>query len=329
MIEDSASSATLCALLAARQRAQDAGADLGDLVAYATAHTHSSLEKAARVAGLRPDQVRVVAVDDTFAMAPEALAVAIGEDRAAGRTPFFCCATVGTTSSLAVDPVPALAEVVADTGVWLHVDGAMAGSAAVCPELRWVNDGLDRADSYAFNPHKWLFTNFDCTCFWVADRAALLAALSILPEYLRNEASASGAVIDYRDWQVPLGRRFRALKLWFVIRHYGAEGLAHHVRRHVALADELVGWVEADDRFALAAPPRLGPGLPAPRRRRRRHPGPARRRQRLRGAVPDPHPSRRPPRHPGLDRPDPHRGTSRPGPLGSPHVPGRRPSVNP
>jgi len=134
----------------------------------------------------------------------------------------------------------------------------MAGSAAVCPELRWVNDGLDRADSYCFNPHKWLFTNFDCTCFWVADRGALLDALSILPEYLRNEASASGAVIDYRDWQVPLGRRFRALKLWFVIRHYGAEGLAHHVRRHVALAEDLVAWVESDLRFVLAAPPRLG-----------------------------------------------------------------------
>ncbi|HEY8059919.1 MAG TPA: pyridoxal-dependent decarboxylase, partial [Acidimicrobiales bacterium] len=258
VIEDSASSATLCALLAARQRAEDACADLGDLVAYASAHTHSSLEKAARVAGLKADQVRVVAVDETFAMAPEALAVAFAEDRAAGLTPFFCCATVGTTSSLAVDPVPALAEVVADTGVWLHVDGAMAGSAAVCPELRWVNDGLDRVDSYAFNPHKWLFTNFDCTCFWVADRAALLAALSILPEYLRNEASASGAVIDYRDWQVPLGRRFRALKLWFVVRHYGAEGLAHHVRRHVALAEHLVAWIESDDRFVLAAPPRLG-----------------------------------------------------------------------
>ena len=191
-------------------------------------------------------------------MAGEGLAVAIAEDRAAGRTPFFCCATVGTTSSLAVDPVPELAEIVAESGVWLHVDGAMAGSAAVCPELRWVNDGLDRVDSYAFNPHKWLFTNFDCTCFWVADRAALLTALSILPEYLRNEASASGAVIDYRDWQVPLGRRFRALKLWFVIRHYGAEGLAHHVRSHVALAELLVTWIEADDRFALAAPPRLG-----------------------------------------------------------------------
>ncbi len=159
---------------------------------------------------------------------------------------------------MAVDPVAALAEVVAGEGVWLHVDGAMAGSAAVCPELRWVNDGLDRADSYAFNPHKWLFTNFDCTCFWVADRGALIGALSILPEYLRNEASATGAVIDYRDWQVPLGRRFRALKLWFVIRHYGAEGLAHHVRRHVALAADLAGWVEADERFVLAARPRLG-----------------------------------------------------------------------
>ncbi len=254
VIEDSASSATLVALLAARQRAVDAGAGLGDLVAYASAHTHSSLEKAARIAGLAADQVRLVDVDRDFAMRPEALAEAIVADREAGRAPFFCCATVGTTSSLAVDPVAALVH----AGVWLHVDGAMAGSAAVCPELRWVNDGLDRADSYAFNPHKWLFTNFDCTCFWVADRAALLDALSILPEYLRNQASESGAVIDYRDWQLPLGRRFRALKLWFVIRHYGAEGLAHHVRRHVELAEQLAGWVDADDRFAIAAPPRLG-----------------------------------------------------------------------
>jgi aromatic-L-amino-acid decarboxylase len=258
VIEDSASSATLVALLAGRQRAVDAGAGLVDLVAYASAHTHSSLEKAARIAGLRGDQVRIVEVDAEFALRPEALAAAIDEDRAAGRVPFFCCATVGTTSSLAVDPVAALAPICTAAGVWLHVDGAMAGSAAVCPELRWVNDGLDLVDSYAFNPHKWLFTNFDCTCFWVADRQALLNALSILPEYLRNQASESGAVIDYRDWQLPLGRRFRALKLWFVIRHYGAEGLAHHVRHHVELAEQLVDWVEGDDRFVLAAPPRLG-----------------------------------------------------------------------
>lgn len=258
VIEDSASSATLCALLAARERARDGGADLADLVAYASAHTHSSLEKAARVAGLVPSQVRLVDADGEHALRPDAFATALADDRSAGRVPFFLCATVGTTSSLAVDPVAELADLALPAGVWVHVDGAMAGSAAVCPELRWVNDGLDRVDSYAFNPHKWLFTNFDCTAFWVADRAPLLRALSILPEYLRNAASESGQVFDYRDWQVPLGRRFRALKLWFVIRHYGAEGLAHHVRRHVELAADLVHWIEADDRFVLAAPPRLG-----------------------------------------------------------------------
>jgi aromatic-L-amino-acid decarboxylase len=134
------------------------------------------------------------------------------------------------------------------------VDGAMSGTAALCPELRFVNDGLELADSYCFNPHKWMFVNFDCSAFFVADRAALVGALSILPEYLRNAASESGAVIDYRDWQVPLGRRFRALKLWATIRHYGAEGLRHHVREHVRLAGEFAEWVRADERFELAAP---------------------------------------------------------------------------
>jgi len=258
VIEDSASSATLCALLAARERARAAGADLGDLVAYATEHAHSSIEKGARIAGLGPDQLRRVPVDRHFALDPAALATALAEDRAAGRVPFFCCATAGTTSSLAFDPVADVVEACRPHDVWVHVDGALAGSAAVCPELRWVNEGLAGVDSYAMNPHKWLFTNFDCTCFWVADRAPLLAALSILPEYLRNAASEAGAVIDYRDWQIPLGRRFRSLKLWFVIRHYGVEGLAHHVRRHVALADHLAGWVADDERFELAAPPRLG-----------------------------------------------------------------------
>lgn len=257
VIEDSASSATLCALLAARERATAAGAELGDLVAYTSTQAHSSVEKAVRIAGLGPDQLRAVAVDDAFALRSDVLEAAMAEDRAAGRVPFFVGATVGTTSSLAFDPVPAVAAVCARHGAWLHVDGAMAGSAAVCPEWRWVNDGLERADSYAFNPHKWLFTNFDCTCFFVADRAALVGALSILPEYLRNAATDSGRVIDYRDWQVPLGRRFRALKLWFVVRHYGAEGLRAHLRRHVELAEAFAGWVEGDERFELAAPRRL------------------------------------------------------------------------
>jgi aromatic-L-amino-acid decarboxylase len=153
-----------------------------------------------------------------------------------------------------MDPLPAIAAICQEQGIWLHVDAAMSGSATVCPELRWVIAGLEGVDSYSFNPHKWLFTNFDCTAFFVADRKALIETLSILPEYLRNEATKSGAVIDYRDWQIPLGRRFRALKLWFVIRHYGIEGLRHHIRQHVALAREFADWVRADDRFELVAP---------------------------------------------------------------------------
>jgi aromatic-L-amino-acid decarboxylase len=137
------------------------------------------------------------------------------------------------------------------------VDAAMSGTAALCPEFRHLQDGLELAESYCFNPHKWMFTNFDCDCFWVADRGPLIRSLSILPEYLRNAATESGAVIDYRDWHVPLGRRFRALKLWLVIRHYGVEGLRHHVRRHVELAREFASWVEADPRFELAVPPPL------------------------------------------------------------------------
>jgi aromatic-L-amino-acid decarboxylase len=161
---------------------------------------------------------------------------------------------VGTTSSNGFDPLPAIGRVCQAAGVWLHVDGAMCGTAALCPEFRHFHQGLELADSYAFNPHKWMFTNFDCDCFYVADRAALIKTLSVLPEYLRNQASESGAVIDYRDWQLPLGRRFRALKLWFVIRHYGAEGLRFHIRRHVQLAQEFARWVVASEQFELVAP---------------------------------------------------------------------------
>ena len=182
-----------------------------------------------------------------MAMKPDALAAQLDADRAAGLVPCFVAATVGTTSSQAMDPLPEIGRVCQQRDVWLHVDGAMAGSAAVCPEFRHIHDGLELADSYCFNPHKWLFTNFDCNAFFVADRAALINALTILPEYLRNRATTSGAVIDYRDWQVPLGRRFRALKLWFVIRHYGVEGLRHHIREHVRLTQELAGWIERDD----------------------------------------------------------------------------------
>jgi aromatic-L-amino-acid decarboxylase len=178
-----------------------------------------------RIAGLGTERLRLVEVDDVYAMRPDALERRIAEDRSAGATPCLVVATVGTTSSTAIDPVPAIGKICRRERAWLHIDAAYAGSAAVCPEMRWIHDGLDLADSYCMNPHKWLLTNFDCSVFYVADRAALLGALSILPEFLRNAASATGAVVDYRDWQVPLGRRFRALKLWFVLRAYGAEGL--------------------------------------------------------------------------------------------------------
>src|SRR5262249_27754259 len=184
----------------------------------------------------------------------DALAAAIERDRRDGLAPCFVCATVGTTSSTAIDPLAAIGPVCRDADVWLHVDAAMAGTAALCPEFRHIQIGLERADSYCFNPHKWMFTNFDCNCFYVADRATLIKTLSILPEYLRNQATESGAVIDYRDWQIPLGRRFRSLKLWFVIRYYGVEGLRHHIRRHIALAQQFASWVKASDCFELAAP---------------------------------------------------------------------------
>jgi aromatic-L-amino-acid decarboxylase len=258
VIQDTASNASLCALLAARERATDyatneKGCD-GRLVAYASTQTHSSVEKGVKIAGLGREQLRLIPVDESFALRPDALTRQIRQDRADGYLPCFVCATVGTTSSNAMDPVREIGEICREEGVWLHVDAAMSGTAALCPEFRHFQDGVELADSYCFNPHKWMFTNFDCDCFYVADRASLIQTLSILPEYLRNQPTASGAVIDYRDWHVQLGRRFRALKLWFVIRHYGVEGLRHHVRQHVALAQAFAGWVVASGRFELAAP---------------------------------------------------------------------------
>jgi len=258
VIQDTASSSTLCALLAARERATNyfsnkKGCD-GKLVAYASTQTHSSLEKAAMIAGIGVENLRLIEVDGNFAMKPEVLAQQIDADRHAGLTPFFVCATVGTTSSTAMDPIAALGEVCRKHNLWLHVDAAMSGTAMLCPEFRHLQNGVELADSYTFNPHKWMFTNFDCNCFWVADRKALIQTLSILPEYLRNQATESGAVIDYRDWHIQLGRRFRSLKLWFVIRHYGVEGLQHHIREHVRLAQQFADWVRNDDRFELAAP---------------------------------------------------------------------------
>ncbi len=258
VIQDTASSGALAALLAGRERAthfasREAGCD-GRLVAYASSHAHSSIEKAAMIAGIGRQNLRLIEVDKNFAMRPDDLARRIQEDRQAGLLPCFVSATVGTTSSNALDPLRQIGQICQAEGVWFHVDAAMAGTAALCPEYRYIQDGLELADSYCFNPHKWMFTNFDCDCFFVADRAALIQTLSILPEYLRNKATEEGAVFDYRDWHIQLGRRFRSLKLWFVIRHYGIQGLRHHIRRHIELAQDFAHQVEAAPDFELAAP---------------------------------------------------------------------------
>jgi aromatic-L-amino-acid decarboxylase len=226
-------------------------------VAYCTAQSHSSVEKAAGIAGIGREMLRKIPTDATFSMDADALAAAITADRAAGLTPFFVCATVGSTSSMAIDPVPAIGVICQREGLWLHVDAAMAGVAALVPEFRFVNAGLDFADSYCTNPHKWMGVQFDCDLFWVRDRQLLINALSILPEYLKTAAGQAGTVIDYRDWGVPLGRRFRALKLWFTLRLDGVEAIQEMMRRHVALAAEVEHWVNNDPRFVLAAPVRL------------------------------------------------------------------------
>lgn len=258
VIQDSASSATLCAILCARERATNYRSNKygcnGRLVAYTSTQGHSSIEKGIKIAGIGSENLRFIEVDENYAMIPEALERAIKMDIERGLIPTIVCATIGTTSTTAIDPVDKIGEICRKYNIWLHIDGAMAGSAAICPEFRYMFKGLEYADSYCFNPHKWLLTNFDCDCFYVADRNALINTFSITPEYLKNQVSMSGEVVDYRDWQVPLGRRFRALKLWFVIRHYGVEGLQAFIRHHVGLAQEFASWIQQSDDFELCAP---------------------------------------------------------------------------
>ncbi len=254
VIHGTASEAVLTALVAARH----ARPSVHPMI-YASTQAHSSVVKAAMIAGLAsgPDDrshVRLIPTDANYAMRADLLEAAMAEDAAAGRTPLFVCATIGTTGSTAVDPVEAIGRVCVKHGAWLHVDAAFSGAALLCEEHRWMSRGVELADSFCFNPHKWMLTSFDCSCFWVRDRAALTGALSITPEYLRNAATQSGKVIDYRDWQIPLGRRFRSLKLWMVIRHYGVEGLRAYVREHVRLAALFENLVKTDPRFEVVTP---------------------------------------------------------------------------
>ena len=249
VIQMSASDSTHAALVVARHHCN---APIDRQVVYASNQAHSSIEKGARIAGIK--ELRLIDVDEHFAMDPVAFETAVRQDRDNGLTPLFVASAVGTTGTAAVDPVDAIAEIAKQHGLWHHVDAAYAGTAMMCPEFRYLQKGLNRVDSYTFNAHKWMFTNFDCNVLWVADRKPLIETMTILPPYLRNKASESGAVVDYRDWHVPLGRRFRSLKLWWVLRSYGAAGIRHHVREHVRMARDLDARIVSDPRFTLVAP---------------------------------------------------------------------------
>ena len=261
VIQDTASTATLCALLCARERATGhavnrdgfaAGADGGALRVYVSDQGHSSIEKGAKIAGFGAANVVRVASDAEYAMDPADLARRVAADREAGLRPCAVVATVGTTSSTAMDPLAAVGAIAGEHGLWLHVDAALAGSAAVLPEMRHLLDGVEAADSLVFNPHKWLFTNFDCSAFFTRRPDELVRTLTILPEYLKTDHDDD--VSNFRDWGIQLGRRFRALKLWFVLRSFGAEGLRERLREHLALARDFGSWVDADPDFELLAP---------------------------------------------------------------------------
>ncbi|MFI5044948.1 MAG: pyridoxal-dependent decarboxylase [Acidimicrobiales bacterium] len=256
VIQDTASSATTVSLMAARERA-GGNRRLSDLTVYTSEHAHSSIEKGAHLAGFWPEHLRLVPTDDAFALDPAALGAALADDIAAGLTPAYVGATIGTTSSMAIDPLPDIAEMTRRTGAWLHVDAAMAGSAALCEEHRGLFAGLDHADSYTFNPHKWMGVGVDCSVLYVADRASLIDALSITPTYLRSAHHDAGEVIDYRDWQMQLGRRFRSLKVWFVLRLTGAEAIRSMIRDHVEWTARAVDRLGSDPRWVVAAPPML------------------------------------------------------------------------
>lgn len=248
-IQDTASSATLCAFLTARDRLDD---DASRMTAYWSSEGHSSIAKAARLAGIPPERCRVIAVDAEFAMRPDALAAAIADDLARGLVPGIVVATMGTTSSTACDPIRAIGVAAGECGAWYHVDGAYGGSAAILPEMRPLLDGIELADSFVTNPHKWMMTNFDCSIYFVRDVDALLRTFSANPEYLKTRHDAD--VVNYRDWGIPLGRRFRALKLWFVLRNYGIEGLQRMIASHIALGHDLAGWVDAEPEWERLAP---------------------------------------------------------------------------
>ncbi len=259
VIQDTASSATLVAILTAREKvthfqANETGVP-PNLRVYCSTQTHSSIEKAVKIAGIGRRNLIKIPVDRQLRMRPAALEAQIEQDIAEGYLPCCVVTALGTTSTLAVDPIPEISAICARHEVWHHIDAAYAGSALILPEYQWMIAGIEQADSFVFNPHKWLFTNFDCTAYYVKNADLLVQAFDILPEYLKTRTR--GQVNDYRDWGIALGRRFRALKLWFVMRSFGLNGLQERLRYHVRLNAKFAKWVEDSDEFELLLPPFL------------------------------------------------------------------------
>ncbi len=258
VIQDTASTATLCSILTAREKMTDFGvnsrglAEAPKFTVYCSTETHSSIEKSVKIAGLGKENLRKVPVDSAFAMKAEDLEKAISDDLTAGFTPLCVIGTIGTTGSTALDPLRAIGETCQKYKIWFHVDAAFAGTGLLLPEMRYMADGLELADTFVFNPHKWMFTNFDCSAYYVRDKEALIRTFEILPEYLKT--AEGDRVNNYRDWGIALGRRFRALKLWFVIRSFGVKGLQERLRYQIGLAQDLVKKMESHERFELLAP---------------------------------------------------------------------------
>ncbi|MCK4835423.1 MAG: aspartate aminotransferase family protein [Candidatus Aminicenantes bacterium] len=258
VIQDTASSATLCSLLTAREKQSDYRINdqglygMKKFTVYCSQEAHSSIEKDVKIAGLGKDNLRKIEVDKDFAMIPRALEEKIQSDLKNNRVPLAVVAAVGTTGSTAIDPLKDITEICLRHNLWLHVDAAYAGTALLLPETRWMIRGIEMADSFVFNPHKWMFTNFDCSAYYVKNKEALIRTFEILPEYLKTKEGQQ--VNNYRDWGIQLGRRFRALKLWFVIRNFGVKGLQQKIRDHIQWAQELKKEIEDADDFEMLAP---------------------------------------------------------------------------